>query len=274
MKMIETSAYRKAFIQYLRKGTAIDVSLKAEANKYSTTHYIWRSSGDSRVRSSHAVNNGKIFAWDNPPETGHPGEDYGCRCRAEPYTPEVNESSTQYVTSIVDEGLRRWAWYDFFNHFFLGRGRAIRLSHVGHLQDVVNASKEHIFKGVERQVFKEARATVSGSLNDTFERSYPFYSVSWIHGESTVRGDYNGTVIRVGNALHINVEVVYNFNDVFTDPFDLRERNGGTSDPRAIPTDMLIDGEFGGQFYDVYDSWTTRLTAIIHIDRDKSGYGE
>ena len=29
-------------------------------------------------------NNSKVFAWDNPPPTGHPGEDYGCRCRAEP----------------------------------------------------------------------------------------------------------------------------------------------------------------------------------------------
>lgn len=49
------------------------------------THYIWRTSGDGRVRSSHAANEGRIFAWGNPPSTGHPGEDYGCRCRAEPY---------------------------------------------------------------------------------------------------------------------------------------------------------------------------------------------
>ena len=130
------------------------------------------------------------------------------------------------MTSIVDEGLRRWAWYDFFNHFFLGAGEAVRLSHVGHLQDVIDASREHVFKGIERQVFREARTTVSGNLRDTSERSYPFYSVSFIHGESTVRCRYDGSVTRMGNALHINVEVVYNFSDVFTDPFDLRERSG------------------------------------------------
>ncbi len=272
MDIIETPAYRKAFIQYLRKGTAIEISLKAAANERSTTHYIWRTSGDNKVRASHAANSGKIFAWDNPPETGHPGEDYNCRCTAEPYTPEVNESSSQWVTSIVDEGLRRWAWYDFFNHFFLGAGEAIRLSHVGHLQDVIDESRQHVFKGVERQVLRQARAAVTGSLNDTFENTYPYYSVTFVHGRSTVKGRYNGSVTRKGNALHITVEVEYNFSDVFTDPFDLRERNGGSSDPRAIPKDKLIDGEFGGQYYTVYDSWTTRLTAVMHIDANKSGY--
>lgn len=39
------------------------------------------------ARPSHAANNGKVFAWDNPPETGHSDEDYNCRCWAEPYIP-------------------------------------------------------------------------------------------------------------------------------------------------------------------------------------------
>lgn len=274
MHIIETPAYRKAFIQYLRKGTAIEISLKAMAEEHPTTHYIWRTQGDGKVRTSHAANEGKIFAWDNPPETGHPGEDYNCRCTAESYTPEVNESVSQYVTSIVDEGLSRWAWYDFVLHYYLGGGQAVRLSHVGQLQDVIDASREHIFKGVERQVFREARATVSGSLSDMFERSYPFYSVSWIHGDSTVWGRYAGSVARRGSALHINVEVTYNFSDTFTDPLDIRERDSGTSDPRAREANELIDSEIGGQFYDVYDSWTTHIIAIIHVDANKSGYRE
>lgn len=48
--------------------------------------YIWRTVGDERVRDSHRAHDGKIFSWDDPPsETGHPGEDYQCRCWAEPY---------------------------------------------------------------------------------------------------------------------------------------------------------------------------------------------
>ena len=47
--------------------------------------YVWVTSNDERVREEHAANEGEIFSWDNPPETGHPGEDYQCRCVAQPY---------------------------------------------------------------------------------------------------------------------------------------------------------------------------------------------
>lgn len=47
--------------------------------------YRWRTSQDDRVRESHASKEGKVFSWDEPPsDTGHPGEDYQCRCTAEP----------------------------------------------------------------------------------------------------------------------------------------------------------------------------------------------
>jgi len=49
------------------------------------TEYIWSTSGDERVRPTHAANEGKIFSWSSPPlETGHPGEDIQCRCVAQP----------------------------------------------------------------------------------------------------------------------------------------------------------------------------------------------
>lgn len=53
--------------------------------------YVWSTSGDSRVRPSHAALNRKRFRWDDPPvvdkKTGrrcHPGKDYQCRCCALP----------------------------------------------------------------------------------------------------------------------------------------------------------------------------------------------
>lgn len=47
--------------------------------------YEWQTSGDERVRDTHAENDGKIFSWDDPPEeTGNPGEDINCRCVAIP----------------------------------------------------------------------------------------------------------------------------------------------------------------------------------------------
>ena len=76
-------AYQKAFSKYLRYGTPIERSLKAETHQ--TTHYIWHTAGDDKVRPSHAANEGRVFAWNNPPPTGNPGDEPGCRCTAEPY---------------------------------------------------------------------------------------------------------------------------------------------------------------------------------------------
>lgn len=84
---IYSPAYQKAFIQYLRRGTAIELTLKMEAEKHPTTHYIWHTREDEKVRPSHAANDGKIFAWDDPPPTGNSEDEFGCRCWAEPYYP-------------------------------------------------------------------------------------------------------------------------------------------------------------------------------------------
>ena len=51
--------------------------------------YEWSGTLDRRERASHRALEGKIFSWDNPPETDggrrcHPGQDYQCRCCALP----------------------------------------------------------------------------------------------------------------------------------------------------------------------------------------------
>lgn len=48
------------------------------------TEYIWRTSGDERVRPAHEELDGQRFRWDDPPPEGHPGEPINCRCVAEP----------------------------------------------------------------------------------------------------------------------------------------------------------------------------------------------
>jgi hypothetical protein len=83
MDITQTPAYRNAFIQYLRKGISIETSLKTEISKRDSGFYVWRTREDDKVRPSHAANDDKVFAWNNPPPTGNPGEDYGCRCHAE-----------------------------------------------------------------------------------------------------------------------------------------------------------------------------------------------
>jgi SPP1 gp7 family putative phage head morphogenesis protein len=58
---------------------------KVRQQEVGVSEYIWRTSGDERVRSSHRAKDGKKFKWSKPPsDTGHPGQDYQCRCTAEP----------------------------------------------------------------------------------------------------------------------------------------------------------------------------------------------
>lgn len=59
------------------------------------SEYIWTASGDDRVREIHDELDGTKQRWDTPPimspdgRTGHPGEDYQCRCTAFPVIPEL-----------------------------------------------------------------------------------------------------------------------------------------------------------------------------------------
>lgn len=64
---------------------------KAEQEDAGVSCYIWRDSGDGRVRERHHQLNGHMFRWDTPPvvdmktmRRAHPEEDYNCRCVAIP----------------------------------------------------------------------------------------------------------------------------------------------------------------------------------------------
>ena len=64
------------------------------------SQYIWRTMHDSHVRPDHDALDEQVCDWDDPPLTAdksdngedcHPGEDYNCRCVAEPIEPEEEE---------------------------------------------------------------------------------------------------------------------------------------------------------------------------------------
>jgi SPP1 gp7 family putative phage head morphogenesis protein len=69
----------------LNTDIALDTLTPVKPAGRPTTHYVWRTAGDNRVRGEHAARNGQIFAWNDPPEHGHPGREANCRCWPEPY---------------------------------------------------------------------------------------------------------------------------------------------------------------------------------------------
>ena len=93
------SEYDLEFARYLRYGMPLRVPHPEGKEESIPEVYIWRIRDDDKVRSSHSENNSKIFTRHNPPPTGHPGEEHGCRCVAEPYTHGKTEYASQ--TDII-----------------------------------------------------------------------------------------------------------------------------------------------------------------------------
>lgn len=66
--------------------------------------YMWSTSGDERVRESHAEKDGQIFEYTNPPaDTGHPGHDFNCRCVQIPVLDDVVSQMSKEGRDSVKE---------------------------------------------------------------------------------------------------------------------------------------------------------------------------
>lgn len=115
---------RKAAEQAAKRETE---TLHAVLNQFrqqqaGVTQYEWWTRQDERVRGnptglyprakpSHYARQGQVYRWDRPPERGHPGEDYGCRCVARPVvtiapvkaTPDPNRARLAGLRAVAGE---------------------------------------------------------------------------------------------------------------------------------------------------------------------------
>lgn len=246
-----SALYRKAFEAYMRKGTPIALSLKQQARP--TTHYIWRTRGDDRVRPSHAANDGKIFAWDDPPRTGHPGEDYGCRCIAEPYLPEIDEYIDITLSGVSDAG-RAWSSLDFVDHYFNGGGRGVTIRETGHLQNIVSeymGRREHDLKG---QIADAARQSKGGSFSYDFHRSYNMTDVVFSVGDTTIGGVFSGRSSDRFSLLELSGSIDFYLRDEFADPL-------------GVGIEIIT-----GQPYPITDQWLGHLEGQVYEDASRSSF--
>lgn len=69
--------------------------------KLGITHYTWSTSHDERVRHTHRLRNGLIFAWNDPPSDGHPGIPIRCRCVPIPYTAHLFDKDAKTPEQAV-----------------------------------------------------------------------------------------------------------------------------------------------------------------------------
>lgn len=83
--------------EFLARDSVLTLNGKITAERQTAAgieSYIFTTAGDERVRESHAELDGQEFRWDDPPEVGHPGEDYNCRCTAFPVVPFLDDEET------------------------------------------------------------------------------------------------------------------------------------------------------------------------------------
>ena len=249
------------------------IATKTLTNTQWAGYYIWRTLGDNNVRASHAANNGKLFAWDSPPDTGHPGEDYNCRCIAEPYVAGTSEIAYQTIISHVDTSRPKWSNIILTWHYYFGGGQGIELWRMGHLQGVIDFYfyKLGRYDAVNNQIIQAARERTLGEFGYHFDGSYGFGDYLYVFGGGVVSGLFSGTSRMRGNMMVIEGTVEYFYDDTFTDPVSLRENFGGSSNPENMNWVEQIT-EFGGTHYPIADRWKTAFYAEVHPDAHSSIY--
>jgi hypothetical protein len=277
--LYSTSLYKKAFLEYIRKGTPIDVFIKNYQTK-SSGQYIWRTREDGKVRLSHQANNGKVFSFDSPPETGNPGEDYGSRCTAEAYIQGESEVAFQNYNVSVYDNPRKWTNYNFLQHFRSGGGNLVTLSETGHLAGVVNhyfyekqKDGELTYNRINAQIIDAARNASSGLFTYNFNNSYDFGDYLFVFGDSTVSGVFVGTVNHRNDVMYISGKISYVYKDVFTDPASVREDIfNGSSDPDLVSDFWRSLSDGGGTYFTIYDTWSSEFKAEVKRDKENSVY--
>lgn len=282
---VDQQLYRKAFQEYLRKGTPIEWSIKQERP---TTHHIWRTRDDEKVRSSHAANDGQVFAWDDPPPTGHPGEDYECRCTAEPYYPESAESLSIVLQGVSDSGTA-WGSRDFVRHYYQGGGRGVSVRETGNLARIIARYMEVAEDRIKRQIAEAARKMPNGGFSGDFVRTYDMTGLVFSIGDTTIGGAFSGRSTERNGVIAIFGDLEFYLEDEFADPLDIGVEAidpGETIFENLLrpledhgwhrlglpPTGPERLGIHTGEPYAIKDTWSGRFEGQVLSDPEKSDF--
>ena len=100
----KTTEKRAMFIARDQSSKLNAALTRARHEEVGVKKYMWSTSGDERVRESHAEKDGQIFEYANPPaDTGHPGHDFNCRCVQIPVLDDVVSQMSKEGRDSVKE---------------------------------------------------------------------------------------------------------------------------------------------------------------------------
>ncbi len=243
--------------------------------------YIWHTEQDDKVRDSHHFNDGKTFQWDLPPATGHPGEDYNCRCWAEPV--DGKAYARQKLITPINDNPRKLTTFDLMKRYHKGDGSPITMEEIGRMADFIDYysykvtsradGQPGIYRRVEQQVIDTAIKNGEGYFTYGFEDNYDFLSFLVALGDTTIKGEFAGQarkeILGDQKFLVITGVVTYDHEDEFTDIFSQVER--------AVEEDGLSREEAEEQFneqnngtakpFDITTHWQTKFNATVAVGK-------
>lgn len=108
-RILEEGAVTKRQAALIARDQVLSLNAQVTQRRHEAagiTRYVWRTSGDGDVRPDHRALNGKTFSYDDPPVVNAsevrrgrperregPGQDYQCRCTAEPVIEGLDEAA-------------------------------------------------------------------------------------------------------------------------------------------------------------------------------------
>lgn len=242
-------------------------AINKEASKTPEGQYIWRTVEDEKVRKGHAEFNRTIRDWSDDPD---PGEEFNCRCWAEPVNTAVGLN--QELISQVNDS-EKWTSLEFLKHFFFGGGNEVTLAGSGYLGDVISKAEEVMYQRLEDQIADKMRAIKNGTLIYRTENSYPeLREVKWVFGGGTIKTITSGQVTQNGNQISIDAEVQYMYSDEFSDVASIRQlfigpHNLSDLSPNWYKALGVTISEIAfGQMYPITGSWKTKLSGSIILN--------
>ncbi|MBO7485926.1 MAG: RHS repeat-associated core domain-containing protein [Spirochaetaceae bacterium] len=158
-------------------------------------------------------------------------------------------SKGDYVyKKLSDDSKKEVSSMDMYYMYRSGQGRDVTLSELGLLDTIQKAVESGRRNTVDKipiqQRFFNQMKKGDGSK---FENSYQFVWDKFAIGNAKVSGVFNGTYKDNGNGtFHFKGSITYTFEDVFTDPYDLKD---------IIPGNWNPDGEP----YKITDKWTVNI---------------
>jgi Phage Mu protein F like protein len=283
--IVHSPLYRKAFVEYLRHNTPPELFLKAKVgSNHIVDKYIWHTQDDDKVRPSHAAHEQELVAWEEPPDIGHPGDAYNCRCVAEPYLDgldpsDLKEINFETVISAAEENPKRLDSIALANHYLNGHGKPVTLQEIGHLKEIIDYVQNHPIDANGHSIARRAmndfsdqvRKTGVGLFHGAFVNTYDFKPVEWAHGRSTLSGEAHGYISSIGPFLVFNLTIDYRFSDIFRDPLDVVQTQDYLDENGIVNIRPRITVEPGTP-YAITGTWRARIEAVIYQDKNLSAY--